>query len=113
MGVVRSRQQSGSRAPNPAPTSAPPTPTPTPGTRAPIVGGPGQVFVVSNQPMGRASLPSIPLPPQGMVSLAPQQPLMQRPAGNHQPQQPQQQQQQQQQGSNLGIRSVFGNQQNS
>merc|ERR1712127_1058545 len=53
MGVVRSRQQSGSKP------AAPPAPSPAPvatSARPPMVGGPGQVFVVSNQPLGRPPL---------------------------------------------------------
>jgi len=102
MGVVRSRQQSGNKSQQAPPSTAPPTPGPAPpiASRAPIVGaGPGQVFVVSNQPMGRAQAPGVPMPtqgmaPQGMVNL-----------GGVRPQNSQQQQQQQ---GNIGVRSVFG-----
>merc|ERR1712200_247359 len=103
MGVVRSRQQSGNKSQQAPPSTAPPTPGPAPpiASRAPIVGaGPGQVFVVSNQPMGRAQAPGVPMStqamaPQGMVNL-----------GGIRPQNSQQPQQQQQ--GNVGVRSVFG-----
>jgi hypothetical protein len=65
MGVVRSRQQSGSKAPAAGGAPGPPAAGPALGVRPAMVGGPSQVFVVSNQPMGRAGVPMV---PQGMVS---------------------------------------------
>merc|ERR1712037_132151 len=85
-------------------STAPPTPGPAPpiASRAPIVGaGPGQVFVVSNQPMGRAQAPGVPMPTQGM---APQGMLnlggVRAQNSQQQPQQLQQQQQQQNNNNN-------------
>ena len=78
--------------------------------------------MVSNQPMGRAQAPGVPIPTQGMVSVHYSifylsffhSIVLQAPQGmlnlggvRAQNNQQQQQQQQQQQG-NIGVRSVFG-----
>lgn len=106
MGVVRSRQQSGSKAGS-TPSGAPPTPSPAPQGRAPMVGG-QQVFVVSNQPLGRAAIPGqVPGLPGMALPGVPGVPGVQAPGMMNlapRAQHPQQ--------ATLGVRSVFGGQQN-